>query len=324
MLGHAMTAPDAAPLPVILDCDPGHDDALAIMLTHVSDSLNLLGITTVSGNGGIDRVTENARRVCALAHIDSVRIAQGATQPLSGAAHAAPSIHGESALDGADLPEPQIALETVPAATFMAELITASARPVTIIATGPLTNVALLIRDHPAARHNIAQISLMGGSTDRGNWTPLAEFNIWADPEAADIVFKSGIPILMAGLNVTHKVLVTKNVFDRIEQQNTPLARTIVPLLKFFAHTYDVVFGMPDPPLHDPVAVFALTHPQHMKFVHTHVAIEVNGTLTRGATVVDLHNTSDESPNALVAVDINPDAFWDVMVDAIHKLGESK
>lgn len=307
--------------PVILDCDPGHDDALAIMLAAASTEIDLVAITTVSGNGAIDRVTENALRVCALAGITDVRIAKGAHHPLVGVAHSAPSIHGDSALDGAELPEPALTLDPLDAADLMADIIRQATEPVTIIATGPLTNLAHLLNRYPEIGDKIDQISLMGGSTDRGNWTPLAEFNIWADPEAAALVFDSGIPIAMVGLNVSHQILITPEVFARLEAQSTELSRTIIPLLKFFARTYDEVFSMPDPPLHDPVAVFAVTHPHHMKFVETNVAIEIEGPLTRGATVVDLHAVTGRPTNARVAVGIDVESFWNQMLDAIKLLG---
>lgn len=310
--------------PVILDCDPGHDDALAIMLAAASTVIDLVAITTVSGNGGIERVTENALRVCALAGIDDVRVAKGAQHPLVGVAHSAPAIHGDSALDGAELPEPVLTLDALDAADLMAEIISRATEPVTIIATGPLTNVAHLLNRHPELSSRIEQISLMGGSTDRGNWTPLAEFNIWADPEAAAVVFDSAIPVVMVGLNVSHQVLVTPEIFARLEAQSTELSRTIIPLLKFFAQTYDEVFSMPDPPLHDPIAVFAVTHPHLMTFAETNVAIELDGPLTRGATVVDLHGVTGRPVNARVAVGIDVESFWSQMLEAINLLGVRK
>ena len=319
-----MTTVNDSVTPIILDCDPGHDDALAIMLAAASSKIKLLGITTVSGNGGIDRVTENALRVCALSKISNIRVAQGARAPLRGPANAAETIHGESALDGAELPEPTITLDPLPAVELIAELITRSENAVTIVATGPLTNLAMFIQTYPELLPKVERISLMGGSTDRGNWTPLAEFNIWADPEAADIVFKCGREILMAGLNVTHQVLVTKEIFHRLDKLNTDLSRTITPLLKFFANAYETVFSMPDPPLHDPVAVLAVSHPHLLKFIECNVSIELSGTHTRGATVVDVHGVTGQSSNAKVAVGIDVDEFWNEMLGAIRVLGESK
>ena len=308
-------------VPTILDCDPGHDDALAIMLAAASAELNLIAVTTVAGNGGIERVTDNALRVCALAGIDNIRIAQGARNPLLSPATGAKSIHGESALDGAELPTPRLALERIGAVDLMADIVSSAKDPVTLIATGPLTNIALFIKMHPQLLIKINRISLMGGSTDRGNWTPLAEFNIWADPEAADIVFQSSINIFMTGLNISHQVLITKEIFSRLRGLDTHLSRTINPLLEFFAHTYDTVFGMPDPPLHDPIAVFAVSHPELMTFIECNVSVEKNGTLTRGATVVDIHGVTGKASNAKVAIGIDVDAFWYHMIQAIKELG---
>ena len=308
------------PIPIILDCDPGHDDALAIILASCNPAIDLRGITTVSGNGAIDKVTLNARRVATLAKVN-VPIAEGAGKSLLGAFESATDIHGESALDGADLPEPMVALENIHAVDLMARLLTDSASPVTIVATGPLTNVALLLKMRPDLRNKIAEIVFMGGSASRGNRTPYAEFNIWMDPEAADIVLRSGLPVTMCGLDVTHQALVTKDVFARIEALGTPLAKTVIGLLKFFAKTYDEVFEMPDPPLHDPVAVALLIDRTVVKSRFTNVQIELNGTLTRGATVVDIYDREGFAHNCTVALELDAPKFWDLMIDALKVAG---
>jgi purine nucleosidase/pyrimidine-specific ribonucleoside hydrolase len=315
-----MTEP-AARIPLIHDCDPGHDDAFAIMLAAAHPGIDLLAVTTVSGNGPIDKVTDNARRVCTLTGLLDTIVAEGASAPLAGHASAAQQIHGESALDGAALPEPAVPLSPLPAVDQIRVLLEASPAPVTLVATGPLTNVALLLRDHPAAAERIEQISLMGGSSTRGNWTPAAEFNIWADPEAADIVFRSDLPIRMVGLNVTHQALATSAVLDALRVQNTPLARTCVDLLVFFADTYRTVFAMPDPPLHDPLAVLAAVHPDWFEWKNCNVVVELDGTYTRGATVVDLDGVTGRSPNVEVAVAVDVPRFWQLMLDSVARLG---
>ena len=309
--------------PVVLDCDPGHDDAFAILLAAAHPDLDLLAVTTVSGNGPVDRVTENARRVCTLAGIDVV-IARGADRPLAGEAHAAADIHGESALDGADLPEPTVPLSPLAAVDQLVATIRASDRPVTLVPTAPLTNIALLVRDHPEVLGNVAGISLMGGSADRGNTTPAAEFNIWADPEAAAIVFDSGLPIRMTGLDVTHTVLATPAVLDALRATGTGLGRIGAQLLEFFADTYRTVFGMPAPPLHDPVAVLAVAHPDWMTWQRCRVDVELEGRFTRGMTVVDLDGVTDRPPNAMVARSVDVDRFWDLVVDSVARLGAGR
>ena len=308
------------PIPIILDCDPGHDDALAMILASCNPAIDLRGITTVSGNGAIDKVTLNARRVATLAKIN-VPIAEGAGKSILGAFESATDIHGESALDGANLPEPKVPLDAMHAVDLMAKLIKGSEEAMTIVATGPLTNVALFLKMYPELRNRIKEIVFMGGSASRGNRTPYAEFNIWMDPEAADVVLRSGISSTMCGLDVTHQALVTKEVFARIEALGTPLATTVIGLLKFFAKTYDEVFEMPDPPLHDPVAVALLIDRNVVRSKFTNVQVELNGVLTRGATVVDIYNREGFAPNCTVALDLDAQKFWDLMIDALKIAG---
>ncbi len=311
----------ASPSPVIIDCDPGHDDVFAIMLAAAQPEISLVALTTVSGNGPVGKVTENARRFCTLAGLTDVVIAEGAGDPLVGTAQPATDVHGESALDGADLPEPAVELSPLPAAQQMVATINASPVPVTIIATGPLTNVATLLRDHPDAATRIAQISIMGGSAERGNRRPYAEFNIWADPEAAAIVLGSGLPIRLVGLDVTHQALATRAVIDRLRGQGSALARTCADLLTFFASTYRAIYAMPDPPLHDPLAVLAVVHPELLTWRYCNVVVETAGTYTRGATVIDLDGVTGRPANVMVARSVDVDRFWDLMLDAVAKLG---
>ena len=291
-----------------------------MILASCNPAIDLRGITTVSGNGAIDKVTLNARRVATLAKIDAP-IAEGAGKSILGAFESATDIHGESALDGANLPEPKVPLEAMHAVDLMAKLIKGSEEAMTIVATGPLTNVALFLKMYPELRNRIKEIVFMGGSASRGNRTPYAEFNIWMDPEAADVVLRSGIPTTMCGLDVTHQALVTKEVFARIEALGTPLATTVIGLLKFFAKTYDEVFEMPDPPLHDPVAVALLIDRSVVRSKFTNVQVELNGVLTRGATVVDIFNREGFAPNCTVALDLDAQKFWDLMIDALKIAG---
>jgi len=308
-------------VPVLLDCDPGHDDAIAIMLAAADPAIDLLGITTVAGNQTLPMTTLNARRVCTAAGITSVPIAAGRAQPLHGRLQVAADIHGETGLDGPAFGEPAVQAETVDAIEFMRRVIMEPGRQVTLIATGPLTNVAALLLAHPEAAGRLREIVVMGGSTERGNVTPYAEFNVYADPEAAGIVFGSGLPVTMCGLNVTHQALATADVLDRIAALGTPLARICVDLLTFFADSYRRVFGFGAPPLHDPVAVARVIDPAVVTTVETNVAIELAGTHTRGATVADLHQMTGRQPNAQVAVDLDTGRFWDLVVSAVAALG---
>jgi len=304
-------------LPIILDCDPGHDDALAMILAAKNPALKLLGITTVSGNGGISKVTLNARRIATLANID-VPIAEGAGKSILGAFEEANDIHGESALDGAELPEPKIELSPLHAVDLIARLIRESDKSVTLIATGPLTNIAFFLKMHPGLKPKISEIVFMGGSASRGNRTPYAEFNIWMDPEAAEVVLHSGLPLTMCGLDVTHQALVTPDIFNELDKMNSKLSKIIIGLLKFFAKTYDEVFEMPDPPLHDPVAVALLIDRTVVKTRMVNVEVELSGTLTRGATVVDLHSRLGRNANCNVALELDRSKFWNLMLTAIR------
>jgi purine nucleosidase/pyrimidine-specific ribonucleoside hydrolase len=306
-------------VPCILDCDPGHDDAIAILLAAAHPNLDLRAITTVGGNGALDKVTYNARRICTLARITNVPIAAGADGPLSGELEVAADVHGESALDGPELPEPTVPLDERGATDLIAATLATASEPVTLIATGPLTNVAQALGhvDEQAIR----EIVWMGGSTERGNRTPYAEFNAWVDPEAAAAVFASGIPVTLIGLNLTHQALATDDVTARILALGTPLAETVAGWLTFFGDTYRTLFGFPAPPVHDPCAVALVADPATVRSTDAFVAIETQGEWTRGATVVDLHGRHGRPPNARVAIDLDVPRFWDLVIDAVDRLG---
>jgi purine nucleosidase/pyrimidine-specific ribonucleoside hydrolase len=308
--------------PIVLDCDPGHDDALAMILAAHNPAINLLAITTVSGNGIIAKVTQNALSVCALAKIN-VPVAQGAGNAILGQIEAATDIHGETALDGAPLPAPTFELEKISGVDLIAKVVREHPEKVTLVATGPLTNIALFLKLYPELRSNVAEIIFIGGSASRGNRTPYAEFNIWMDPEAADVVLKSGLPLTMCGLDVTHQALVTKPIFAKLEAMGTDLSKTVIGLLKFFASTYNDVFEMPDPPLHDPVVIAFLIDRSVVKTRRCNVEIELNGKFTRGATVVDIYDRSGFTPNVDVALELDFDKFWSMMLDAIEKAGKA-
>jgi purine nucleosidase len=313
-----------APVPTILDCDPGHDDMVAILLAAADPRINLLAITTVAGNGTLERTTHNARAVCSLAAIRDVPIAAGAPGPLVGSLRTAPHVHGQSALDGAELPGAEVPLAAEHAVDLMARLLRETTQPVTLVPTGPLTNVALLLRTHPDLARRVREIVLMGGSTDVGNVEPLAEFNIHVDPEAADVVFSSGLPVTMCGLNVTHQALATEAVLERLSGLGTPLADTVVRLLGFFRDRYRDIWGLPAPPVHDPIAVARVIDPGLVRCEEAHVAVELHGTHTRGATVCDRFGVRGRIPNARVAVELDAAGFWDLVVSAVDRLGAAR
>jgi purine nucleosidase len=310
------------PVPVILDCDPGHDDALAIMLAAAHPAVDLLAVTTVAGNQTLPKTTLNARRVCTLAGISDVPVAAGCEAPLAGELRTADDVHGDSGLDGPVWAEPTVELDPRHAVELQHALLAGSPEPVTIVAVGPLTNIATLLRRHPDDQTRISEIVVMGGSTERGNVTPYAEFNIYTDPEAAHEVLGSGVPFTLCGLNVSHQALATTDVLDGLRALQTPLGDACVELLLFFASTYRRIFGFAAPPLHDPVAVARVIDPAVVTCVERNVVVELGGEHTRGATVVDLHELSGRPPNAQVAVELDRDRFWDMVVTAVERLGQ--
>ena len=314
--------------PVIIDCDPGHDDALALLLAAGDPRLRLLGVTTVAGNQTLDKTTRNALRILALAGAVDVPVAAGSDRPLVGELTVAEDIHGSSGLDGPELDGPDLDVPVgevagVHAVELMRRLIIGGDAPVTLIATGPLTNVALLLRSHPEVVPRVRRVVFMGGSTERGNTTPYGEFNIVTDPEAADIVLRSGLPTTMIGLNVTHQALATDEVIAEFRGMGTRLGVICAELMTFFASTYRRVFGFEHPPVHDPIAVAAVLEPAMVRTVAVPVAVELAGAYTRGATVVDLHRRTGNAPNADVAVGLDVDAFWRLLMDAVGRLNRA-
>ncbi|MFJ5829030.1 nucleoside hydrolase [Streptomyces sp. NPDC093089] len=311
------------PVPVILDCDPGHDDAFNILLAAAHPAIDLLAITTVAGNQTLEKTTLNARRVCAAAGIKGVPVAAGRDRPLRGPVRVAGNIHGESGLDGPGFArgEPDVPQDARDALTLIRDTVLAQPGRVTLVPTGPLTNIAVFLLAHPELAGRIERIVLMGGSTERGNTTPAAEFNILCDPEAADIVFRSGLPVTMFGLNATHQVRATADVVERIAALGTPLSALCVDLLTYFASTYREVYGFDAPPLHDPLTVAHLIDPSLASLVKAAVTVELDGTHTRGATVVDLHGVTGRPADVEVGMTVDTDAFWDLIVEAVRTLG---
>jgi pyrimidine-specific ribonucleoside hydrolase len=306
-----------ATIPIILDCDPGHDDALAIALAVARVELEVLAITTVAGNAPLDRTTRNALRVLTLLGRTDIPVAAGAERPLSRDPWVPVEFHGDSGLDGADLPEPAAGPVSVGALELMTRLLREAETPITLVATGPLTNLALLLRSAPAIRDRIAAISLMGGSLGEGNTTASAEFNVWADPEAAAIVFGSGIPIRMAGLDVTHQALVLPADIARLDGLGTRAGRVFADLMRFFAIHHRERYGWDGPPIHDAVAVAWLAQPDLVTSVPLRIDIETDGSHTRGRTVADPEGLAGRPVNAEVGTAIDRPRLIDMVVEAV-------
>jgi purine nucleosidase len=310
------------PIPCILDCDPGHDDAVALLLAAAHPALDLRAITTVGGNAPLDKVTLNARRVCTLAGIRDVPVAAGAEGPSDRALEPAADVHGESGLDGPELPEPDVELDARNALDLIADTLAAAEEPVTIFATGPITNVAAALER--VERERIREVVWMGGSTERGNRTPYAEFNAWVDPLAVQAVLDSGVPFTMVGLNLTHQARATAEVIARMHGLGTRLGDTVAGWFEFFGATYRTLFGQAAPPVHDPCAVALVAEPGVVRSVDAFMAVETEGRWTRGATVVDLRGRYGREPNARIAVELDFDRFWDAVVAAVERLGRRR
>ncbi|CAJ1910154.1 Pyrimidine-specific ribonucleoside hydrolase RihA [Aeromonas veronii] len=306
-------------LPVILDCDPGHDDAIALILALASPELKVLAVTTSAGNQTPDKTLNNALRILTLLGRNDIPVAAGAPKPLARELIIADNVHGESGLDGPKLPDPAFAPQAMTGIELMARCLRESAKPVTLVPTGPLTNIALLLAAHPELKPRIARIVLMGGAAGAGNWTPAAEFNIYVDPEAADMVFKSGIPITMCGLDVTHEAQVMDEDIERVRAITNPVAQCVAGLLDFFMiYHRDPKWGFAGAPLHDPCTIAWLLAPELFYGVECWVDIETSGEHTVGMTVVDRYGLTGKPANALVLLGLDRPGFIDLLVTRLR------
>ncbi|MEG0371415.1 MAG: pyrimidine-specific ribonucleoside hydrolase RihA [Clostridium sp.] len=303
--------------PVILDCDPGHDDAIALILAFSSDKLDVKAVTVVGGNQTLEKTVLNTLKVLSFANID-VKVAKGADRPLMRDLIIAPEVHGESGLDGPELPEPTLKIEDMEAVELMAKIVSESDEKITLVPTGALTNIARFLLAYPNLKDKIELISLMGGAADGGNWTPSAEFNILVDPEAAKVVFDSGIKIVMAGLDVTHKALIYKEDIERIRSVNNKVAIMVAELMDFF-EKFHMETGFNGSPLHDPCAVAYLIDPSIFTSKLCNVEIETQGEHTLGSTVTDYMGITNKPKNVNVLFDVNREKFVDMLVKAVEK-----
>jgi inosine-uridine nucleoside N-ribohydrolase len=304
--------------PIVLDCDPGHDDAIALLLALASPEVELLGVTTTYGNQTLEKTTQNALRVLELVGRTDVPVAMGAERPLARELAVAAHVHGESGLDGPSLPAAETAPASTDAIAFVADAVGRAARPVTLVPTGPLTNVARFLDEHGTG--DIERIVLMGGSIAEGNITPAAEFNIWADPEAAKRVFASGLDVTMIGLDVTHQALLGPAEEARLRAAGR-VGTFVAELNVFFSRYHRETYGWDGAPVHDAVVVARVIRPELVETRRRNVEIEVESELTRGRTVVDIWNRTDRTPNADVGVALGREAFFDLLVERIASLG---
>lgn len=305
-------------LPIILDCDPGHDDAIAIVLALASPELDVKAITSSAGNQTPEKTLRNVLRMLTLLQRQDIPVAGGARKPLMRELIIADNVHGESGLDGPALPEPDFAPQNCTAVELMAKTLRESPQPVTIVATGPQTNVALLLNSHPELHEKIARIVMMGGAMVLGNWQPAAEFNIYVDPEAAEIVFQSGIPVVMAGLDVTHRAQIHDMDIERFRQVGNPVATIVAELLDFFMEYHkDAKWGFTGAPLHDPCTIAWLLKPELFTCVERWVGVETQGKYTQGMTVVDYYFLTGNQPNTTVLLDVDREGFVDLLAERL-------
>jgi inosine-uridine nucleoside N-ribohydrolase len=300
--------------PVILDCDPGHDDAIALLLALASPELELVGVTTVAGNQTLAKTTANAIRVLEHVERSEVPVAAGADRPLLRDPFVAAHVHGQTGLDGPQLPPPRGAPLDVHAVDFLAEHV----RGTTLVAVGPLTNVALLLALRPEARPD--RVVLMGGAIAEGNITPAAEFNIWADPEAAERVFASRLDVTMVGLDVTHKALLRPEHADELRGRGRA-GKLVAELFDFYHRFHHETYGLPGSPVHDALALAHVLEPDLLELRRLHVAVDCESKLCRGRTVVDVWGRTPNEPNANVAVGVDGDRFVRLLVERISSLG---
>jgi purine nucleosidase len=307
---------------IIIDTDPGQDDALAILLALASPELDVLGITTVAGNVPLPLTQKNARKICELAGKPQTPVYAGASRPMVRSLVTAEHVHGRTGLDGPELPEPVMPLQAQHAVDFIVQTLQSQpAGEVALCTLGPLTNVALALQRAPEVASRIRQIVMMGGGFfEGGNITPAAEFNIYVDPHAADVVLRSGIPLVLMPLDVTHQVLTTRKRLDAIGALGTRVAKACVELLEFFERFDEQKYGSEGGPLHDPCVIAYLLQPELFQGRDCNVVVETGSELTMGMTVVDWWAVSGRPANATVMRTVNADGFFSLLTSRLKTL----
>jgi inosine-uridine nucleoside N-ribohydrolase len=302
--------------PIVIDCDPGHDDAIAILLALASPEVELRGVTTVAGNQTLDKTTRNALKVLELAGRTDIPVAAGADRPLVRELRTAAHVHGETGLDGPDLPEPTTKPVDAHAVDLLADLIEPG---VVLVPTGPLTNVAVLLESRPDVRNRLERIVWMGGAIAEGNVTPAAEFNAFVDPEAAAVVFDSGVEVTMIGLDVTHQALFTRAHADRLRGMGRA-GRAVAELSDFFQRFHESRYGFDGSPIHDAVAVAEVVDPSLVTSVHCNVEVETASQHCDGRTVVDRWLVTERPRNCRAGVAVDAQRFLELLIERISTL----
>jgi len=299
---------------IILDCDPGHDDAVAIMLAAINPKIELLGITVVAGNQKLEKTVNNALKVCNHLNLN-VPVYSGMSRPMIREQLIADDIHGETGLDGPKFEELKIKAENKHAVNFIIDTLMNSDEKITLVPTGPLTNIGMAIRFEPKIIEKINRIVLMGGSYQLGNMTPAAEFNILADPDAAHIVFSSGVKLVMMGLDLTRQASATKEVVEKIKSLNNKASKLFVDLMEFFAASQKNVFGWTAPPVHDPTTIAYIIDPECIEVKPMFCEIELWSERSYGRTLCDYFGILKKEPNVDVAVKLDFDKFWNLVYE---------
>ncbi len=314
-------------IPIIIDCDPGHDDAMAILWALASPELEVKAVTTVAGNQTIEKVTKNAIRVLTKAHRLDIPVAVGATEPLVRKLVVGGTVvHGESGLEGPVLPECGFAPSKLSALELLIKTIEESEEKITLVPIGPLTNIATLFIVRPDLKEKIERLSIMGGGAYMGNWTPAAEYNIWADPEAAKLVFNAGLPIIMSGLDVTHKAYITREENEILRAQGNEISIFAAELIDYFSRYHYEVEGFAGCTMHDPTAIAALLYPELFTGITCNVDVETKGELTTGMTVVDTIGYKEKifgekaDKNTTVLFNVNREKYVEAFFAAMKQL----
>lgn len=313
------------PRKIILDCDPGHDDAVAMLLAAGSPAIDLVGVTTIGGNQTLDKVTRNAQRVLTIANLHDIPVYAGCARPLLRAPRNAGDVHGDSGMDveNFELPDPAIEVEQAHAVDFIIDTVMASEPgSITLVPIGPLTNIALAVRKEPRIVERVKEVVLMGGGYHEGNASAVAEFNVIVDPEAAHIVFNEPWDVTMVGLDLTHQALATDEIEAEVKAIGSDIADFVVALFGSFRKAYRANQGFEHPPVHDPCAVAYLIDPAVVDTQKVPVDVELNGTLTAGMTVADFRAPAGEECHTQVATTLDHRKFWDLVIDAVRRLSQ--
>jgi len=310
--------------PIIIDCDPGQDDAINLLLAMSSpDELDILGITAVAGNVPLALTERNARQICDIAGRTDMKVFAGCERPMQRELLTAEHVHGKTGIDGVEITSPGTPLGEQHAVDFIIEVLSTTAEPLTLVPTGPLTNIATAIERAPAILDNVAEIVLMGGAMrEGGNHSPSAEFNILVDPHAADLVFRCGKPITVLGLDVTHQVLATPGRRDRIREINNDAGRATAGMLDFFNRHDTVKYGSLGAPLHDPCTVAFLLAPNLFEGKACNLTVETASELTMGHTAVDFWHVTDRPDNVTWIWSVDADGFYDLLIERLERYGD--